>query len=83
MKKALLSFGLLMTLVVPSGLWAQQAGYAQTNLVSNIAGVGTTTDSQLLNPWESRFSPEKTSGSPTTTAASPPSMTRMAIRMPG
>ena len=51
MKTALLSFGLLMTLVVPSGLWAQQAGYAQTNLVSNIAGVGTTTDSQLLNPW--------------------------------
>ncbi len=51
MKKAILSFGLLMTLVIPSGVWAQQAGYSQTNLVSNIAGVGTTTDSQLLNPW--------------------------------
>jgi uncharacterized protein (TIGR03118 family) len=51
MKKALLLFGLLMTLAVPSGLWAQQAGYSQTNLVSNTAGVATTTDSQLLNPW--------------------------------
>jgi uncharacterized protein (TIGR03118 family) len=40
-----------MTLTIPSGLWAQQAGYSQTNLVSNIAGVATTTDSQLLNPW--------------------------------
>ncbi len=51
MKKALLLFGLLMTLAIPSGLWAQQAGYSQTNLVSNIAGVATSTDSQLLNPW--------------------------------
>jgi uncharacterized protein (TIGR03118 family) len=30
---------------------AQQNGYSQTNLVSNTAGVGTTTDPQLLNPW--------------------------------
>ena len=51
MKRALLLFGLLMTLAVPSGLLAQQAGYSQTNLVSNIAGVATTTDPQLLNPW--------------------------------
>jgi uncharacterized protein (TIGR03118 family) len=51
LKKALLLFGLLMTLTIPSGLWAQQAGYSQTNLVSNVAGVATTTDSQLLNPW--------------------------------
>ena len=51
MKKAFLLFGLLMTLTIPSGLWAQQAGYSQTNLVSNTAGVATTTDSQLLNPW--------------------------------
>jgi uncharacterized protein (TIGR03118 family) len=50
-KKAFLSFGLLMTLTIPSGLWAQQAGYSQTNLVSNTAGVATTTDPQLLNPW--------------------------------
>src|SRR3984885_3763187 len=51
MKKALLLFGLLTALTVPSGLWAQQVGYSQTNLVSNIAGVGNTTDSQLSNPW--------------------------------
>src|ERR1700691_6181308 len=51
LKKALVLFGLLMTLAVPSGLWAQQAGYSQTNLVSNAAGVAKTTDPQLLNPW--------------------------------
>ena len=51
MKKATPLIGLLMTLAIPSGLLAQQAGYSQTNLVSNIAGVGTTTDPQLLNPW--------------------------------
>lgn len=51
MKKAFLLFGLLMTLTVPSGLWAQQTGYSQTNLVSNVAGVATTTDTQLVNPW--------------------------------
>ena len=57
MKKSLLLFGLLMTLVVPSGLWAQQAGYSQTNLVSNTAGVGKTTDTQLSNPWGISFIP--------------------------
>src|SRR5271155_1046869 len=51
MKKALLLCGLLMTLTIPSGLWAQQAGYSQANLVSNVTGVATTTDPQLLNPW--------------------------------
>ena len=51
MKRSLSLFGLLMTLTISSGLWAQQAGYSQTNLVSNIAGVAKTTDSQLLNPW--------------------------------
>ena len=56
MKKALLLFGLLTALTVPSGLWAQQAGYSQTNLVSNIAGVGNTTDSQLSNPWNFCYS---------------------------
>src|SRR6202166_2984769 len=50
MKKSLLLLGLLAALMIPSGLWAQQAGYSQTNLVSNIAGVGKA-DSQLLNPW--------------------------------
>jgi uncharacterized protein (TIGR03118 family) len=51
MKKALLLFGLFTALTIPSGLWAQQAGYSQTNLVSNVTGVATTTDPQLLNPW--------------------------------
>jgi uncharacterized protein (TIGR03118 family) len=51
MKKAISLIGLLMTLAIPSGLLAQQAGYSQTNLVSNTAGIAATTDSQLLNPW--------------------------------
>ena len=51
MKKSFLLLGLLMTLGTASGLWAQQAGYFQTNLVSNTAGVAKTTDTQLLNPW--------------------------------
>src|SRR3984893_17056831 len=49
--KRTLLFALLMTLALPAGLWAQQAGYSQTNLVSNTAGVAATTDTQLLNPW--------------------------------
>ena len=49
-KRALLLFGLFIALAAPSGLWSQQAGYSQTNLVSNIAGVGKT-DTQLVNPW--------------------------------
>ena len=51
MKRTIFLFVLFMTLAIPSGLWAQQAGYSQTNLVSNTAGVGKTTDSQLSNPW--------------------------------
>ena len=51
LKRRLLLFGLLMTLAIPSGLFAQQSGYFQTNLVSNTTGVATTTDPQLLNPW--------------------------------
>jgi len=51
LKKTLLLFGLLITFASSSRLWAQQAGYSQTNLVSNTAGVGNTTDTQLLNPW--------------------------------
>jgi uncharacterized protein (TIGR03118 family) len=50
-KKTLLSFGIFLMLGVPSGSWAQQSSYSQTNLVSNVAGVASTTDSQLLNPW--------------------------------
>jgi uncharacterized protein (TIGR03118 family) len=51
MKRAISLIGLLMTLAIPSGLLAQQAGYSQTNLVSNTAGVANTSDPQLLNPW--------------------------------
>src|ERR1700758_55276 len=40
-----------MALEIPSVMCAQQAGYSQTNLVSNTACVATTTDPQLLNPW--------------------------------
>jgi uncharacterized protein (TIGR03118 family) len=54
-RKLFLSFGLVLTLAVPSGVWAQQTGYFQTNLVSNTAGVATTTDPQLLNPWGISF----------------------------
>lgn len=46
---------LLIGLIAVSGAqvatFAQQTGYQQTNLVSNVAGVGKTTDSQLANPW--------------------------------
>src|SRR5882762_3484739 len=51
LKRTFALFGLLMTFVIPSGLWAQQGGYFQTNLVSNTAGVANTTDTQLMNPW--------------------------------
>jgi uncharacterized protein (TIGR03118 family) len=50
-KRAISLFGLFMIAAIPSGLWAQQAGYSQTNLVSNTAGIAATTDPQLLNPW--------------------------------
>ena len=59
LKKGLLLFGLLMTLAIPSGLWAQQTGYSQTNLVSNTAGVANTTDPQLSNPWGISILPEQ------------------------
>ena len=51
MEESVLLFGLLLILGSGSRLRAQQAGYSQTNLVSNTAGVATTTDPQLLNPW--------------------------------
>lgn len=57
MTKAISLFALLVTLAIPSGLLAQQAGYSQTNLVSNTAGIAKTTDSQLLNPWGISFVP--------------------------
>src|SRR3984885_14125864 len=56
-QQSLLLSVLLVTLTIPSGLLAQQSGYSQTNLVSNTAGVATTTDPQLLNPWGISFIP--------------------------
>ncbi len=57
MKRRLLLFGLLIILAIPSGLFAQQSGYFQTNLVSSMAGIANTTDPQLLNPWGISFLP--------------------------
>jgi hypothetical protein len=51
LKRTIFLFGIFLALAIPSGLRAQQAGYSQTNLVSNTAGVGNTTDTQLSNPW--------------------------------
>jgi len=48
---------LLMMLAAPLALRAQQAGYSQTNLVSNTAGIANTTDPQLMNPWGISFFP--------------------------
>ncbi len=57
LKRTLLLFALLITWALPAGLWAQQAGYSQTNLVSNTANLGKTTDTQLVNPWGISFIP--------------------------
>lgn len=48
---------LLTTVAAPTFMLGQQSGYMQTNLVSNVAGVGKTTDSQLSNPWGISFIP--------------------------
>jgi uncharacterized protein (TIGR03118 family) len=57
LKRTILLFGTLLTLAMSSNLHAQQTGFSQTNLVSNTAGVATTTDPQLLNPWGLSFLP--------------------------
>ena len=38
------------------------AGYIQTNLVSDIPGLATITDSSLVNPWGFRVPPRAPSG---------------------
>jgi len=53
----ILLLGLLLAVSAPAALLAQQAGYAQTNLVANVAGVANHTDSQLSNPWGISFLP--------------------------
>jgi len=57
LRRILLLFAVTMTCAIPPTLHAQQTGFMQTNLVSNTAGVATTTDSQLLNPWGISFLP--------------------------
>jgi uncharacterized protein (TIGR03118 family) len=51
LKRIIVLLSMIITLGIPSGLRAQKGGYFQTNLVSNTAGIATTTDPQLLNPW--------------------------------
>lgn len=56
MKKfALLFLGLWVTVGSTSNLLSQTTGYAQTNLVANLAGVANHTDTQLTNPWGIAF----------------------------
>ena len=52
---ALLFLSLWMTVGSTSTLLGQTTGYAQTNLVGNLAGVGNHTDAQLSNPWGIAF----------------------------
>jgi uncharacterized protein (TIGR03118 family) len=47
----------LLTIASASSVLAQQAGYSQTNLVANTAGVANHTDAQLSNPWGISFIP--------------------------
>ena len=47
----------LLTIASASSVFAQQAGYSQTNLVANTAGVANHTDAQLSNPWGISFIP--------------------------
>ena len=52
---ALLFLGLWVTVASTSYLLGQTTGYAQSNLVGNLAGVGNHTDNQLTNPWGIAF----------------------------
>lgn len=51
----LLFVGLWLTVGSVSALLGQTTGYAQSNLVGNLAGVGKNTDPQLSNPWGIAF----------------------------
>jgi uncharacterized protein (TIGR03118 family) len=52
---ALLFLSLWMTVGSTSTVLGQTTGYAQTNLVGNLAGEGNHTDAQLSNPWGIAF----------------------------
>src|SRR5215469_15535395 len=52
----------LVTWIAVGALWAgtlhaQVAGFVQVNLVSDIPGLATITDSNLVNPWGVSHSP--------------------------
>jgi uncharacterized protein (TIGR03118 family) len=57
LKRTLILFAIVIAFAIPSEVLAQQAGFSQTNLVSNTAGIAKTTDPQLLNPWGISFIP--------------------------
>jgi len=57
MKKLALLFLGLLTTAGTSNLFGQTTGYAQTNLVANVADVANHTDPQLSNPWGIAFVP--------------------------
>src|ERR1700731_5106957 len=57
LKRTYILFAIVIAFAIPSKMLAQQAGYSQTDLVSNTAGIAKTTDSQLLNPWGISFIP--------------------------
>jgi len=65
-EKSTLVIRFAAALTVPSGVGAAGRLFPDQP-VSNIAGVGNTTDPQLLNPGGFPFFPAKISGSPTTT----------------
>jgi uncharacterized protein (TIGR03118 family) len=57
-KYSLFCLFVLVTIVGSrSALLAQQTPYKQTNLVANVSGVASHTDSQLTNPWGISFLP--------------------------
>ncbi|MBV8335553.1 MAG: PEP-CTERM sorting domain-containing protein, partial [Alphaproteobacteria bacterium] len=54
--RTLFSKAFLAAWIAVGALWAgtlhaQVAGFVQVNLVSDISGLATITDSQLVNPW--------------------------------
>ena len=55
MRKTVFPLVLMMSVCV--GITAAQSAYNQTNLVSDLAGVATHTDPQLINPWGIAFFP--------------------------
>src|SRR6202166_4063124 len=57
LKRTCILFAIVIAFAIPSEVLAQQAGFSQTNLVSNTAGIAKTTDPQLLNPWGISFIP--------------------------